>query len=333
MKSSFVEKTKKLVETNELPEMLGNNLIEFHKSYVYALEENGQDIAIQEPLLCQFLDFIIEQLKTPYPFKPYHERITTPFDYYQFGLDFLRPLVIFSRSKVLGLKNIDKIAQQLNEGDNVILFANHQTEPDPQAIDLLLEQTHPKLAEQIIFVAGHRVITDPLAIPFSMGCNLLCIYSKKHVENPPEEKQEKLLHNKKTMKQMSQLLQEGGKCIYIAPSGGRDRPDATGAVSVAPFDPQSVEMTYLMATHSKHPTHFYPLALATYNLLPPPQSAGGGLGEKRHTKCTPIHLAFGEEIDMENIPEANYFDKREKRQKRAEYIWEKVKEDYKKIIT
>jgi glycerol-3-phosphate O-acyltransferase len=30
-------------------------------------------------------------------------------------------------------------------------------------------------------VAGDRVTTDLLAMPFSMGRNLLCIFSKKHV--------------------------------------------------------------------------------------------------------------------------------------------------------
>ena len=43
----------------------------------------------------------------------------------------------------------------------------------------------------MIFVAGERVITDPLAIPFSMGSNLLCIYSKRYIDHPPEKKIEK----------------------------------------------------------------------------------------------------------------------------------------------
>ena len=33
--------------------------------------------------------------------------------------------------------------------------------------------------------------TDLLAMPFSMGRNLLCIFSKKHVDNPPELKSTK----------------------------------------------------------------------------------------------------------------------------------------------
>ena len=71
----------------------------------------------------------------------------------------------------------------------------------------------------MIFVAGHRVTTDPVAIPFSRGVNLLCIYSKKYIDVPPEKKAEKLAHNSKTIAKLEDLLNEGGKCIYVAPAG------------------------------------------------------------------------------------------------------------------
>jgi glycerol-3-phosphate O-acyltransferase len=51
------------------------------------------------------------------------------------------------------------------------------------------------LASKIVFVAGHRVTTDPVAIPFSIGCNLLCIFSKKYIEVPPELKASKQQRN------------------------------------------------------------------------------------------------------------------------------------------
>ena len=34
---------------------------------------------------------------------------------------------------------------------------------------LLLEGTHPNLATDVIYVAGDRVVSDPLCKPFSMG--------------------------------------------------------------------------------------------------------------------------------------------------------------------
>ena len=53
----------------------------------------------------------------------------------------------------------------------MIILSNHQTECDPQVLSILLEREDKslgKLAESIIFVAGHKVTNDPVAIPFSM---------------------------------------------------------------------------------------------------------------------------------------------------------------------
>lgn len=322
------EKLAQATSQGKLPKELANVIANFYKSYAVAITENGYDIKTLQPILNTFLELVIDQLKHPYVFELYHKKITTPFDFYRFGLEIIRPLVMFAESKVLGLQHIDEIQAALAKGENVILFANHQTEPDPQAISLLLEKTHPKLIDNMVFVAGHRVISDPLAVPFSKGCNMLCIFSKRYIDTNPESKQEKQLHNQRTMKKMGQLLSEGGKCIYVAPSGGRDRPDAKGKISVAPFDPQSIEMFWLIAKQAERTTHFHPLALVTYDLLPPPSSIESELGETRYTHCTPIHLAFGGAIDMENCVPNDITDKKQRRKLRAEYIWQKVVDDY-----
>ncbi len=220
-----------------------------------AVETSGGSLEAHMGTLCLFFELLKDQLRSPYQFEPYHQKIRHPIDYYQFSLDFIRPLIEEKGSKVLGQGILDKIERQIEAGENVVFYANHQTETDPQAIAILLQKTHPKLAEEIIYVAGERVVTDPLAIPFSMGTNLLCIYSKRYIDYPLELKAQKMLHNKNTMELMSRLLQEGGKAIYVAPSGGRDRRDATGAVFPAPFDPNSVEMFYLMAKKAKEAIH------------------------------------------------------------------------------
>jgi glycerol-3-phosphate O-acyltransferase len=329
---NFIEKVDDYKKNGQIPAKLCQSLIKFYVSYSLAVKQNGHNISEYEAVLQQFLEIVMKQLTSPFVFEPYHPCLREPIDYYQLGLDLLRPLIIFESSTVSGLQNLDLIDAHLQKNDNVIFFANHQTEPDPQAISLLLEASYPKLAEEMIFVAGHRVITDPLAVPLSMGRNLLCIFSKKYIEqDSAEQKLERLQHNTSTMKRMSQLLAEGGKCIYMAPSGGRDRPGASGVVEVAPFDPQSIEMFWLMAQQSGHPTHFYPLALATYDLLPPPHSIRKEIGEGRHTKCTPIHLAFGPEIDMIHYPGSDAKDKRTKRKHRAEYIWSLVKNEYERM--
>lgn len=301
---------------------------QFYDCFASAMQQASLPLeTVSSPFLL-FLELVREQLEHPYRFEAYHRKIRHPIDYYQFSLDFIRPLIDVARSSVLGEEVLQMIDSQLALGENVIFLANHQTETDPQAIAILLEKLHPKLAESIIYVAGERVITDPIAIPFSMGCDLLCVYSKRYIDAPPELKLEKQLHNKNTMERMSRLLQEGGKAIYVAPSGGRDRKSAHGIVEVAPFDPQSVEMFYLMAQKSRKPTHFYPLSLATYDLLPPPETVQKELGEARSAKFCPIHLFFAPEFHMEEGPHTKEKDKIKRREMRAYAIWSLVKQNY-----
>lgn len=324
----YLTRLEQALKAGKLPAELGSMLHAFYFSYVEAAATNGYDRNIVEPLLKKFLELAVEQIHNPFSFELFHERVLTPFNYYEFGVEFIRPLVVQAKSKALYLNRVSHIADQLAQGDNVILLANHQTELDPQAISILLEKTHPRIAEEMIFVAGHRVVSDPLAIPFSMGRNLLCIYSKKHIEHDPSLKEERMAHNQRTMKRMVQLLSLGGKCIYVAPSGGRDRMDRHGKIDVAHFDPQSIEMFGLMAQKSGRKTHFYPLSLATYHLLPPPDDVKKELGEMRTTKATPIHMAFGAQINMDHFPGSDHADKKHKRKMRADYIWEQVHKEY-----
>jgi glycerol-3-phosphate O-acyltransferase len=325
---NFRKKLDHLSKELKMPDKYEKALFSFYESYRESLSSHGMSISPYDNLFITFLELVEKQFLTPFVFQPYHSQIRAPFDYYSFGVDFVRPLVDKETSSVIGLSHLDEIAAYLKKNDNVILLANHQTEADPQAIGILLEKTHPDIATELIFVAGERVTTDPLAVPFSMGINLLCIYSKRYIDDPPEQKLKKQLHNKRTMELMSELLSEGGKCIYVAPSGGRDRPNASGIVEVAPFDPKSIEMFYLMSQRASHPSHFFPLALATYDLLPPPETIQKELGEVRVAKRGDIHLAFGKEIDMEHFPGSDIQDRHLRRQMRADYIFSQVKHQY-----
>lgn len=305
-------------------------ILDFYDSYLKALASSPHFEKNRDRFL-KFIQLIIEKIKNPYAFQIFHRSVREPFDYYQFGLDFIRPFVDFQNSKISGLNSIKAIQEHIKKGENVILLANHQIEPDPQILGLFLEKIDPGLASDMIFVAGDRVISDPMAIPMSLGCNLLCIYSKKHISHPPEKKAEKVLHNQRTLNAMKELLNQGGNCIYVAPSGGRDRPNSKGQIEVAPFDSHSVELFWLMGKQAQIPTHFYPLALKTYSLMPPPIQVEKELGEKREVHITPVYLAFGEELDMENFPGSENLDKIGKRSKRAEFIWGKVCESYRQF--
>ncbi len=327
----FLEQVKACSHEPWAPKQLPSTLEEFYLGYKNTLATHGIDIKKYESMFVTFLQLLKKQFESPFSFQPYHRALRAPFDYFSFGINFVKPLIDMSHSSVRGIENLDEIIEHLRQGHNVILLSNHQTEADPQAISVLLERTHLSYIEDLIFVAGERVITDPLAIPFSMGCNLLCIYSKRYIDHPPEQKMKKQLHNKRTMELMSELLCEGGKSIYVAPSGGRDRANANGVVEVAAFDPQSIEMFYLMAKKSDKPTYFYTLSLATYDLLPPPETIKIELGEQRIAKRGGIHLYFGAKIDMECFPGSDITDKHARRKARSDYIWNQVNRNYLEI--
>lgn len=312
---------------------IGDNLtgvlLQFFGSYLNAVDDRLK----AEKTLAIYLELIVEQIANPFAFELYHQAIFSPFDYYQFGLDFIRPLVVLEHSTLRGGQRLAAICHQLELKENVILFGNHQIEPDPQVISLLLaREGYGEFAKGMIFVAGHKVTTDPIAVPLSKGRNLLCIHSKRHIDTPPDLKQAKMAHNQMTMRKMGQLLSAGGYCIYVAPSGGRDRRSDSGKVEVAPFDPQSIEMFWLIAQQAKRPTNFYPLAISSYNLLPPPAGIVSKLGEERLVCATAVHLAFGQQVEMESFPGAESSDRKERRAKRAEHIWQQVVSDYAAFI-
>lgn len=221
-------------------------------------------------------------------------------DFYAAGCDFFRPSMDLEKSCVLGQDNLMKAQEQIAAGENVVFFANHQSEADPQVVSCLLETVSKEvgdLAAHVTYVAGHKVTTDPLAVPFSMGRNLLCIHSKKHIDADPETKPAKSKQNMAAMNSMLMGLKEGGMAIWVAPSGGRDRRDVeTGKIPIAPFDQKTVDMFRLMGRKSKVKTHYYPMSMVSYDLCPPPDFVDPGVGELRNVRFTPIGIKISAEV-------------------------------------
>ncbi len=303
-------------------------LRQFYRTYTAGLVERGVPVPNSPELTLTFLDLIISEIKDPYSFGFYHRGATDFADYLEFGVNMIRPLINTEASVLHGLDNFDDIEMKLAQGENCILFANHQTETDPQAIHIILKNTHEQLAANMLFVAGERVIADPIAVPFSRGRNMLCIHSKKYHESDEEGRAAKQHHNRRAMQALVEQLSEGGKCVYVAPSGGRDRPNESGRVELASLDPQAIDMFCLLARQSKRPTHYYPLALATHRLLAPPPKVEERIGEDREFYYTPIGVSLGKEIDFDAIPGLDDLDKREKRQRRGQHVEELLKERY-----
>ena len=287
------------VAAGATPEKFAHIVKGFINEYGSTYMESNESPEQYQYFVSSLLKFVLEAIDDPYMFESYHQAIREPFDYYKWGNDFMRPLVDMSRSRMVGEENLRKLIKYKEEGHNIIVLANHQTEVDPQAISILLEEAGMgDIAEEMIFIAGHKVTNDPVAIPFSMGRNLICIHSKKHIKNPPEEFPRKQAQNMESMKSLGDLLSEGGKIIWLAPSGGRDRPDESGKFVVAPFDVKSLDMFKLMAMQSNNPMHFFPMAMYTNKLVPPPDAAATAeLGETRSAKRGPVSIFWLPETD------------------------------------
>jgi len=218
---------RKELEEGNLPADVASSLEELYYNYKNAVLQTGNPDAYEIMLsnMMALFDRVILDVQNPFTFPPYHKAIREPFDYYMFGQNYIRPLVDFRNSYVGNISLFHDIEEKLHQGHNVVLMSNHQTEADPAIIALLLEKSNPWISENIVYVAGDRVVTDPLCKPFSMGRNLICVYSKKHMNDYPELIEMKRRSNTRSLKEMALLLRGGSQLIWIAPSGGRDRPD------------------------------------------------------------------------------------------------------------
>jgi len=258
-------------------------------------------------LLNTSIRLIVDSIRArkPFAFRPFHKAIRGPdHDLYSWGNDFFRSMVKYRTSRVVGLEQVAKIEELLDSGDNVMLLANHQTEADPQVLSILLElEGREALAGRCIFVAGHKVTTDPLTLPFSQGRNLLTIFSKKYLDSfGPEEREEKSAWNRETVSEMQRLFKDGGHLLWVAPSGGRDRRSAeSGNFEPAAFDPASVGLFLLLAQKAEKAsgkkTHFFPLAMWSHRLVPPPDGQAAKVGEARSASRAPVGVEFGPELD------------------------------------
>lgn len=326
--SPIVDRASQLVESGLWPSHFRDSFLQLYQGYLKERGERGLPLEPVETHFADYIELIERHLHHPFLFSPIHKRVREPFDFWAFGLRHARLMLDEERSTVGGVDLVDQMTEQLKAGENVIIFSNHQTELDCHLVSLLIEKRAPLLVDRMIWVAGDRVTTDPVAVPVSLGLNLICIYSKKYIDHPPERRMEKLNHNRQTMKQTRDLLAEGGQCIVLFPSGGRDRPGSCGEVEVAPFDPSSIEMFRLIAEHSGVPTHFYPLALSTYRYLPPPNEVRKELGECRICRYVPIAISFEEEVNFDQLSPPEISDKREKRAAASEAIWKRVRDRY-----
>ncbi|KAF3449308.1 hypothetical protein FNV43_RR10036 [Rhamnella rubrinervis] len=288
-------------EAGRLPSAVASGMEELYQNYKNAILQSGNPKAdeIVFSNMTAVLDRVFLDVEEPFDFPPYHKAMREPFDYFMFGQNYIRPLVDFRNSYVGNISIFSEMEEKLKEGHNIVLISNHQTEADPAVIALLLETTNSHIGENLTYVAGDRVVTDPLCKPFSMGRNLICVYSKKHMFDVPELTEMKRKANTRSLKEMAMLLRGGSQIIWIAPSGGRDRPDpVTEEWNPAPFDASAVDNIRRLAEHSGAPGHIYPLALLCHNIMPPPPQVEKQIGEKRMVSFHGVGLSVAPEVNF-----------------------------------
>jgi hypothetical protein len=74
----------------------------------------------------------------------------------------------------------------------------------------------------------------------------------------------------------------------VAPSGGRDRPDAAGQWLPHAFDAGVVDLMRSLLANAKRPGHLFPLAMHSGEMMPPPPALEKQLGERRLTSFVPV---------------------------------------------
>lgn len=323
----------------------------FMMDYAESAYEAGYSIEDFNRIIGMLLSNVAKNMRDPFKFDPFHKAVRAPNDFYKWAQSFMNTLILWEDSPCEGLDTLEEINALVASGDNVILLANHQTEADPQVATLMLErQGMVPLAEKMVFVAGHKVTTDPLAIPFSMGCNLLCIHSKKYLDlEGPEQKAIKQQQNMDTMSELQGLLASGGNIVWVAPSGGRDRTseERGGEFAISSFDAKSVELFRLMATKAaaeagkRAPegarvpqTHVFTLAMLTRKCVPPPAGQSGAIGETRTAKLGSVGIKFGCKLtdEMAQSLLAEGATKAEKRGAFTSLAEAQVKADYEDLL-
>lgn len=329
-KENFMKAVSMIEASKMLPPTAGPAIRDLYKSYGGAVISSGVEEAEAKAtkMISTVVDRVLLQFEEPYTFPSFHKRMLEPFDYYEFGQQYTRNLVNFEESYVGHLERWAEVAKYLQAGDNVVLVANHQTEADPAVFALLIEEMYPNLATEVIYVAGDRVVGDPMCKPFSMGRNLLCVHSKKHINDVPELTEAKVKQNRRTVLEMAKMLNKGGMLIWVAPSGGRDRPNSDDVFFPAPWDPSAIELMRKLGTSAKPGFHMYPMAMVSHDIMPPPKVVEKQIGEQRVCKFSGVAISLAEELDLGSIAANAPEDKEEAQVQLKDIAFKAMEEEY-----
>ncbi|KAL0650123.1 hypothetical protein Bca4012_092814 [Brassica carinata] len=309
---------RKEKEAGTLPPNVASGMEELYWNYKNAVLSSGASAADETVISNMSLAFdrMLLGVEHPYTFNPYHKAIREPFDYFHFVHTYIRPLIDFKNSYVGNASIFSELEDKIRQGHNIVLISNHQSEADPAVISLLLEAQCPYIGENIVSLRA---------------MNLICVYSKNHMNDDPELVDMKRKANTRSLKEMATLLRSGSQLIWIAPSGGRDRPNpSTGEWFPAPFDPSSVDNMRRLVEHSGTPGHIYPMSLLCYDIMPPPPKVEKEIGERRLVGFHGTGLSVAPEISFSDVT-SDCNNPNEAKEAYSQALYKSVNEQYKTL--
>jgi len=263
-----------LVEKGTLDSSVREGLLNLFSSYAGALSMSPRLPASEKEaaqVVAALADRVQVMLEENYTFPSRHTRVLEPFNYFDIGQRAVGNLVDFGASFVGHAERILDMQSAVARGENVLLLANHQSDADGGVWAWMTRELAPSLATDLYYVAGDRVVTDSYAKIYNMGRNLICVHSKKVMDqDPPAVREQKSKINRRSVLELGKLFKQGGAIVWVAPHGGRDRTDASGQLAPGAWDAAAVMLLKRMMDSSPNPGHVYPMAMATAEIMPPP---------------------------------------------------------------
>ena len=205
---AFMATIDSLLAAGKISQKVHAGLTELFTNYRAALVKSPRESNADKEaamMIASIAERVAVQGFDPYTFPSRHERMLEPFDYYAFGQRYCGNLINFDTSFVGNAEGFRRIRSQLDAGDNVVVMANHQSEADPGVWAWMTQYISSSLATDVRYVAGDRVVLDTFAKPFSMGRNLVCVHSKRHMEDDPELRAEKMKTNQRSVREVRKV--------------------------------------------------------------------------------------------------------------------------------
>ncbi|CDJ63053.1 glycerol-3-phosphate acyltransferase, putative [Eimeria necatrix] len=294
------QKQQKLLSAQQVEQLIG-----FSRDFCNSAKISGKANAVE--CVVKLLSVLQQCMRcSSYVFSAFSAAQKSPMDFTEWSLSIWEPLIDLENSKLhVSEETLLRLSRHLRSGGNAVLLSNHQTEPDPLLARLLFRKRgFNDLYEALTAVAGYRVRSDLLSVPFSMSCDMICVHSKKHLSSGADGLEQQRRENVQAMQALQHLLEKGGSLIWVAPSGGRDRANQQGVYAQPdPFDAKTVQTFSLFAKRARdssgHKTLFFPMAVYTAPICPPPKEVAKELGETRSCNYSPIGLAIGEPLEAD----------------------------------